>query len=399
MKKLKSKISLIILVILCSMFLFSTKVYAIDSWNFAEKGYDTLSGYSASDFYDTSIGESDSGHRQMHAQTLCAHRGANAKHGKYTQIRAVVDIDGNSATGMAIRGSNKYSDKTGGINMGSADVYGKMAYIAAQAELAGYLGKVGKGNDDGANLYQLAFRYCYSTEGFQGLVESKTGVSLITDTGGKAANTLYQDATEYVNNNCTLTENLANKLNSNFDAGVSAGMSCKALIIMTGTQDSQAINMICGTYGQNSIDVGVSKKAVRDHGIEVGEAADFNISVVNRSAQAVTMKLVDTYDTNFYKFESFTGHNVSASNSNGTITATITVPGGSTHNYSAKFTAKDTPEPNKKYFNKVEISNFKVGGSSIEDSDPDDNTAEDYYYVKDYDAGINKYIYNVGSDD
>ena len=395
MRKFRSKFAVILLIIISITFICSTNVFAEDSWDFAERGYNELSGYSAQDFYDKSIGESDSNHRQMHAQTLCAHRGANAKHGNYTKIRAVVKIDGKSAEGMAIRGSSKYSDATDGIDLGSADVYGKVAYIAAQAELAGYLGKVGKGNNDGANLYQLAFRYCYKNESFQTLVQNGTGVSLITDTGDAAANDLYDDATEYVNNNCTLTENLAQKLNSEFGAGVSAGMSCKALIIMTGTQDQQAINMLCGTYDQNSIDVGVTKTAVSGPGIEIGEKADFNIRVTNRSAQSVTMDLTDTYDTDFYEYVSFTGNSINAYHSNGTISATITVPGNTTYEYSAKFTAKDTAPPNEDCYNYVEISNFKVGGSSIEDADTSDNSDSAYYYVKDYYLGINKFIYEI----
>ena len=396
MKKLKSKILLVIIMMLIIITFFSTNVFAIDSWDFAEKGYKVLSKYSASDFYDTSIGESDSAHRQMHAQTLCSHRGANAKVGSYTQIRAVVDIVGNKATGMAIRGSSIYSDKKSGINLGSHDVYGRLAYIAAQAEQAGYLGKVGSGNNDGANLYQLAFRQCYSSGGFQSLVQEATGVSLITDTGAKAANDLYDDATEYVNNNCTLTERLANKLNNNFNAGVSAGMTCKALIIMTGTQDQQAINMICGTYVQENIDVSVKKDALYDHGVEIGDAADFKITVENKSDQAVKMDLKDTYDTNFYEYKDFTGNSVDATHSNGKITATITVPAKSKREYTATFEVKATAPINENCNNTVTISNFKVGGSSIQDKDTSDNTDSDYYYAKDYSVGINKYVYKIG---
>ena len=90
MRKFRSKFAVILLLIISITFICSTNVFAEDSWDFAERGYNELSGYSAQDFYDTSIGESDSGHRQKHAQTLCAHRGANAKHGNYTKIRAVV---------------------------------------------------------------------------------------------------------------------------------------------------------------------------------------------------------------------------------------------------------------------------------------------------------------------
>ena len=101
MKKLKSKISVIILIMIAVIFSLSVisraeKVTTIASW-----GYDTLIGYSASDIDDLQVLDENS-RRQMHAQTLCTHKASGTGVGSYTAVRLVVDIEGNNASAINV---------------------------------------------------------------------------------------------------------------------------------------------------------------------------------------------------------------------------------------------------------------------------------------------------------
>lgn len=391
MKKLKSKISVIILIMIAVIFSLSVisraeKVTTIASW-----GYDTLIGYSASDIDDLQVLD-ENPRRQMHAQTLCTHKASGTGVGSYTAVRLVVDIEGNNASAINV--------STGAVtNLGSSSLYAKVGFVAAVAEAKGYVGSIGSGNNDDTNLYQLAYRYLYESGGFRSTLESKTGVSLVNDSSNGANNNLVAQATEYANNGATLTDGNVDFIEDETGEDVEVGQTAKARILITGAEYNQALNILTGIFdGEITIDVGVTKEITRSSpGIEIGEEANFKITVTNYSDYEVTMTLKDEYDTSFYSYVSFTGNRVSPSHSNGKITATITVPARDSYEYSANFTAKDSATPNEKCYNNVEIYNFKVNGNDIEDTDPSNNDDSDFYYVKDYDAGINKYIYNVGS--
>ena len=385
MKNLKGKISTILLVIMFTVYILTTRVNAEAVTDIAELGYETLIGYSASQIDAFSV--ADDQERQFHAQTLCVHKAAGTEVGSYTAVRLVVDIEGDTATATAIP-SGKVT------NLGSEKIFAKVGFIAALAEAAGDVGSAIT-----SRYYNDAYRYFYENGRFRERLENATGVALVNDENSGEYNDLVQQATKYSENNATLTEENVEFIKEKTGADVEVGQMAKARILITGTQDIQALNILTGIFdGEMTIDVGVSKEITKSsHGIEIGEDANFKITVTNYSDYDVKMKLKDTYDTSFYEYVSFTGNGVSPSHSNGKITATITVPAGDSYEYSAKFTAKDSASPNKNCYNEVEIYDFVVNGNDIEDTDSSNNDDKDYYYVKDYNAGINKYIYSIGS--
>ena len=386
MKNFKIKIIVSILIMFSMISIYTLNIYAasMNVTDIAELGYETLIGYSASKIDSITVLDDDE--RQYHAQTLCVHKASGTGIGSYTNVRLILDIEGSNA--IAIDPND--GDET---NLGSSSIYAKIAFVAAVAELKGDANSV-----DTSKYYNEAFRYFYEG-GLRSTLESKTGISLVNDSGDGANNTLAEEATEYANNGATLTEGNVTFIKEKTGKDVDAGQTAKARILMTGAEYTQALNILTGIFdGEITADVGVTKEITRNsHGIEIEENANFKITVTNNSDYPVTVDLVDKYDTNFYKYVDFTGHNINASNSSGKITATITIPANDSYEYTAKFTSKASATPNTNYYNEVEVKNLKVNGNPVEDSNTSNNYDKDYYYVKDYSVGINKFIYYVGS--
>ena len=386
MKSFKSKIVITTLIILSIISCLVINVYAASKnvTTIANWGYETLIGYSASEIDDITVLDDDD--RQAHAQTLCVHKASGTGVGSYTAVRLILDIEGSNATATNV--------SSGAVtNLGSDSLYAKIGFVAAVAEAAGDVNSVDK-----SKYYNEAFRYFYEG-GLRSTLESKTGIALVNDSGNGSNNSLAKQATEYANNGATLTEGNVEFIDDETGEDVDVGQTAKARILMTGAEYTQALNILTGIFdGEITADVGVTKEITRSsHGIEIEEEANFKITVTNYSDYSVTVDLVDEYDSDFYSYEGFTGNGISVSRSGSKLSATITIPANDSYDYTAKFTSKASATPNVDYYNEVEVSNLRVNGNQVEDSDPSDNYDSDYYYVKDYSAGINKFIYYVGS--
>ena len=297
MNKLKKVLSILVICTMIITSVFIVKSYAktdVNVTDLAERGYNTVSGYSVSEVKDLKVLDETPG-RQYHAQTLCTHKASSTDIGSYTAVRLIVDIDGDHAIATAVSSGTSY-------DLGHADVFAEVGFVAALADQAGHVGKVGVGDNDGANLYQLSYRYFYETGGFRNKLENGTGVDLVNDKTTGACNSLADQATDYAQNGARITVGNVQFIREEGGKTVSVGMTCKARILLTGAEYNQALNILTGTYDTTGVDIGVTKSILDTRYSEIGDEVDFKISVTNRSAQSVTMNLNDTYNTSHYEF-------------------------------------------------------------------------------------------------